>query len=160
MKYTLYLFCFIFLVSLIGCKPKKDVSANQVVMQSITTDSIVFAHFSIEKNENHSTQIHLSHLKKYAGTLKTKDETIRNEKLILKADFYANEKFLFDLKISHPLYPTIEMYEKDKMDTKTFSFSNATFVLRFQRNPSITKIIFSEIINNKTTTLDTINIQL
>lgn len=159
MKFNFYIFCIILLYSLNGCKLKKDIPSNQVINHSSTTDSIVFAHFFIEKKEYNSPEIQLTQLKKYSGTLKMKDEIVRNDKMILKADFYSNEKFLFDIKMTHPLYPTFEMYEKDKMNTETVSISNATFVLRFKSNPSITKIIFKEIIHDNITILNTINIQ-
>lgn len=120
-------------------------------------DEIAYLFLTMQEDAGISS-IELSELKMYEGKLKAQQPQIRNQQYLLLASFKdaEGEEVLF-IELDHPLYPTYEVpSESGQLETQTLSLDRTEFTLRYQHNPSISSVSFSEQIRGQTVPLNSI----
>lgn len=123
------------------------------------SDIIVFLSFSIQR-QNNVTTIQLIEKKESKGHLKPQNNYLKNDKALLNISFYHQDELLETKTIEHPLQSTIEHLNEntDGLQLSTVSSDNSTFYLRAQYDKSITHIQFKEVLDGKSSPLNSIKL--
>ncbi len=146
---------FLLFIFLFSCGNSKKVSKG-----SEEFPEILFLFFEIDKVDDAST-VSFINLKSRVGTIKLKTNYVRNPNSVLSAGFYDKEKLLFEVPVDHPLQKTFETsHNKTKhLHTFTKEMASGIFTIRIQKDKRINEVRFKEMIDGKTTELNTINLE-
>lgn len=135
-------------VGTVKAAPEAPLSSNQIVY--------LFLHIFKSGSGDH---IQLTSRKIYQGELKPHENFLRTNLQQLIATFLDKRNNpLFQMTLPHPLHPVYEGPSgvNQGFVTKSETLQKADFDLRYQNNPAISAVAFSEVIDGKTTPLDTI----
>lgn len=150
-KQILYL---IFVLSIISCASKKQVTAENILVKeetkSIPKSEIIFLNYVLVKNAQDEKSITLINQIKTEGKLKGKPENIVNtnpgdlEYILLDKDFNTIEKYA----LKNPLIKTVEFVNDfGNFEKRTLDLDRVEFTIRIQLPPEAKHMKIIELTN-------------